>query len=91
LSLGSLTELISSIILQVNQTVLEAYREQLVETPLVDWTDFIEESKTRLCVMDSDSVQTFLNRLFEKYGEGDVRLSKDLLRSGDQRYASLLH
>ena len=60
-------------------------------TPLVDWNNFIEESKTCLCVMDSDSVQSFLNRLFEKYGDRDLRLIKDLIRSGDQRYVSLLH
>ena len=54
-----------------------------METPLAGWTNFFEESKTCLCATDSDSVQSFLNRLLEKYGDGDLRLSKDLIQSGE--------
>ena len=41
--------------------------------------------------MESYSVQSFFNLLLQQYGEGDVRLGKDLLLSGDQHCASLLH
>lgn len=56
---------------EVNQPTITEYKAQLIETPLSGWIDFIELNKARLNVMDADSIQSFLDKLTEAYGEVD--------------------
>jgi hypothetical protein len=76
---------------EANQATINAYREQLVETPLSGWIEFIELHKAGSKVLDAVSIQSFINELVEAYGKIDQKLSKDLTKSTDKRFALLVH
>jgi len=42
---------------------------------LTNWGEFIEQRKACLSVLDANSIQSFINELIEKYGEGMGQLS----------------
>ena len=73
-----------------SQKTLTACEEQLIQTPLAGWVDFIEENKSKFNVMDAYSIQSFVDELTTAYGEGDAKLRQDLTLSGSELFRLLI-
>ena len=69
---------------------MTACEEQLIQTPLAEWIDFIEENKSKFNVMDAHSIQSFIDELTITYGEGDAKLRPDLTLSGSELFGLLI-
>jgi hypothetical protein len=63
---------------ETNQPTITACKEQLINTPLAGWINLIELNKAHYNIMDTESIQKFINELIAVYGEPDHRLAADL-------------
>jgi hypothetical protein len=91
ISFDSLLKLISCVRANINQPTINAHREQLVDTPLAGWIEFIEYNKAQLNVMDAVSIQSFIDELVAAYGKIDPKLGSDLTQSKlDDRFRLLV-
>ena len=73
-----------------SQKTLTACEEQLIQTPLAGWVDFIEENKSKFNLMDAHSIQAFIDELSAAYGEGDAKLGQDLTLTGGELFGLLI-
>lgn len=61
LSFENLLNLMKFVISEVNQTTIEIFKHQLIDTPLSSWIELIELKKANSYVMDVDSIESFLS------------------------------
>jgi hypothetical protein len=84
ISFESLLVLIDCIRSHNNQPAITTYRGQFINTPLAKWIELIDFKRAEIKVANVDSIQFFIDKLTEAYGEVIVpKLGTDLTKSDD--------
>ena len=68
--------------LESNVRVIDQCKEELMRTPLTDWTELIERTASTVHLSDKGSVQEAINEFIQEYGPVEKTFSSDLFLPG---------
>lgn len=74
--------LTESLMLDCNIPIIEKCKEELMKTPLTDWTELIERTASTVHLSDKGTVQEAIIEFIQAYGSVDKTFSTDLFLSG---------
>jgi hypothetical protein len=66
------TTLCSALMSERNAPILRTFKEELMETPLPNWLEFIEKASSTVPLSDKGSSQDAINEFIQAYGPVDM-------------------